>query len=166
MPLLKDGRLLEDPWHAVDNAAPLPAYGPVIVSLPRFQAERQALLERWAPLGVRLRNSDAIDALNGVVNRFALIALEFPRFSDGRAYSQARGLRERMGFAGELRATGDVLIDQALFMRRCGFDAYEIADAARAPRFVEAFRSFSVFYQPAGDGRAPVAALRRFASAA
>jgi uncharacterized protein (DUF934 family) len=166
MPLLKDGRLVEDPWRAVDDVAPLPVDAPLIVSLARFQAERQALLERWAPLGVRLRNSDAIEALTGVVNRFALIALEFPRFSDGRAYSQARGLRERMGFAGELRATGDVLVDQALFMRRCGFSAYEVADAALAPRFVEAFSSFSVFYQPAGDGIAPVATLRRFASAA
>ncbi|MBX3498496.1 MAG: DUF934 domain-containing protein [Alphaproteobacteria bacterium] len=166
MPLLKAGRLVEDPWRVVDDAAPLSASEPVIVSLARFQAERQTLLERWAPLGVKLRNSDAIDALAGVVNRFAVIALEFPKFSDGRAYSQARGLRERLGFAGELRATGDVLIDQALFMRRCGFDAYEIAEAARAPRFVEAFRTFSVFYQPAGDGSAPVAALRRYASAA
>ena len=93
------------------------------------------------------------------------IDLQFPKFTDGRAFSQARLLRGRLKFAGELRATGDVLIDQALFMRRCGFDAYEIADATRAPRFIEAFRTFSVFYQPAGDGRAPVSALRRFASA-
>ena len=99
-------------------------------------------------------------ALEGVER----IELNFPKFTDGRAYSQARVLRRR-GFAGELRATGDVLIDQALFMRRCGFDAYEIADAARAPRFISALKSFSVFYQPAGEGRAPVSALRRFASA-
>ena len=165
MPLLKDGRLVEDPWRVIDDASPLPASEPAIVSFARFQAERDALLARSAPLGVTLRNTDAIDALAGAVDRLELIALEFPKFSDGRAYSQARGLRERLGFAGELRVTGDVLIDQALFMRRCGFDAFEIADAARAPRFVEAFRTFSVFYQPAGDGRAPVSALRRFAAA-
>ena len=165
MPLLKDGRLVEDPWRPIDDVSPLPAREPAIVSFARFQAERDTLLARQAPLGVRLRNADPVDALSGVLDRLELIALEFPKFSDGRAYSQARGLRERLGYAGELRATGDVLIDQALFMRRCGFDAYEIADAARAPRFVEAMKSFSVFYQPAGDGRAPVAALRRFASA-
>jgi uncharacterized protein (DUF934 family) len=165
MPLLKDGRLVEDPWRVIDDASPLPASEPAIVSFARFQAERDALLARAAPLGVRLRNTDAADALAGVVDRLELIALEFPKFSDGRAYSQARTLRERLGYAGELRATGDVLIDQALFMRRCGFDAYEIADAARSPRFVAALETFSVFYQPAGDGRAPVAALRRFASA-
>lgn len=165
MPLLKDGRLVEDIWRVVDDAAPLPAGAPAIVSLARFQAERDTLLARDAPLGVRLRNTDAVDALSGVLDRLALIALEFPKFSDGRAYSQARGLRERLGFAGELRATGDVLIDQALFMRRCGFDAYEIADAGKAPRFSEAFKTFSVFYQPAGDGLTAVSALRRFASA-
>lgn len=165
MPLLKDGRLVEDPWRVVDDVSPLPASEPAIVSFARLQAERDVLLARSAPLGAKLRNTDAIDALAGVVDRLELIALEFPKFSDGRAYSQARALRERLGFAGELRATGDVLIDQALFMRRCGFDAYEIADAAKVPRFVEAFKTFSVFYQPAGDGRAPVSALRRFASA-
>lgn len=165
MPLLKDGRLVEDPWRVIDDVSPLPASEPAIVSFARLQVERDVLLARSAPLGVKLRNTDAIDALAGVVDRLELIALEFPKFSDGRAYSQARGLRERLGFVGELRATGDVLIDQALFMRRCGFDAYEIVDAARAPRFVAALKSFSVFYQPAGDGRAPVSALRRFASA-
>lgn len=165
MPLLKDGRLVEDPWRVIDDAAPLPASEPAIVSFARFQAERDVLLARGAPLGVKLRNTDAVDALAGAIDRLELIALEFPKFSDGRAYSQARSLRERLGFVGELRATGDVLIDQALFMRRCGFDAYEIADAAKAPRFIEAFKTFSVFYQPAGDGRAAVSALRRFASA-
>ena len=93
------------------------------------------------------------------------IDLSFPKFTDGRAYSQAFLLRRRLGFKGDIRATGDVLIDQAQFMRRCGFDAYEIADAGKAPRFIEAFKTFSVFYQPAGDGRAPVSALRRFAAA-
>jgi uncharacterized protein (DUF934 family) len=165
MPLLKDGRLVEDPWRVVDDAAPLPAVEPAIVSFARFQAERDRLLARAAPLGVRLRNTEAIDALAGALDRLELVVLEFPKFSDGRAYSQARGLRERLGFAGELRATGDVLVDQALFMRRCGFDAWEIADAAKAPRFVAAFATFSVFYQPAGDGRAAIPALRRFASA-
>lgn len=165
MPLLKDGRLVEDPWRLIDDVSPLPASEPAIVSFARFQAERDTLLARSAPLGVKLRNTDTVDVLTGAVDRLELIALEFPKFSDGRAYSQARTLRERLGFTGELRATGDVLIDQALFMRRCGFDAYEIADAARAPRFVEALKSFSVFYQPAGDGRASVSALRRFASA-
>jgi len=166
MPLLKEGRLVADPWRVVDDATPVPANEPVVVSLARFQSERAALLARVAPLGVTLRNTDPVDALAGVLDRLELIVLAFPKFSDGRAYSQARSLRERLGYAGELRATGDVLVDQALFMRRCGFDAYELADAARAPRFVEAFRTFSVVYQPAGDGRAPASALRRFAGRA
>src|SRR5439155_14573700 len=83
----------------------------------------------------------------------ALIALVFPKFSDGRAFSQARLLRERYGFRGELRATGQVLRDQFLFLLRAGFDAFEVTKDADAAAFTDAERRYSVFYQPTGDGR-------------
>lgn len=121
--------------------------------------------EAPAELSQVLQLANDADPLAVSLEGVERIELHFPKFTDGRAFSQAFLLRRRLGFQGDIRATGDVLIDQALFMRRCGFDAYEIADAAKVPRFVEAFKTFSVFYQPAGDGRAPVSALRRFASA-
>ena len=83
----------------------------------------------------------------------------FPAFRDGRAYSQARILRENLGFRGELRATGQVLRDQFLFMLRAGFDSFEVTKEVDAAAFVESTRRFDVFYQPTGDGRAT--ALRR-----
>jgi uncharacterized protein (DUF934 family) len=88
------------------------------------------------------------------------VALSFPTFKDGRAYSQARLLRERYGFRGELRATGQVLRDQLLFMHRAGFDAFELSKDADAPVFVQALTRYSLFYQPAGDGSLSVPAAR------
>ncbi len=89
-----------------------------------------------------------------------MIALEFPSFGDGRAYSYARLLRERHGYRGELRAVGNVLRDQALFMRRCGFDAFEVAEGTGIAGWREALGEISVFYQPTEDGRPATPALR------
>jgi len=85
----------------------------------------------------------------------------FPTFRDGRAYSQARLLRERYQFRGELRATGQVLRDQLLFLQRAGFDAFEVLKDADAAAFAEAVHRYSVFYQPTGDGRASTLTARR-----
>lgn len=167
MPLLADdGRLLDDPWAAVADDAPLPEAGPVLVSLDRFHAEREALLARGAPVGVRLRSHELAPRIGPDVGHLALIAIEFPTFRDGRGYSTARLLRERFGFAGELRAVGDVLRDQVLFMRRCGFDTFEAKDAAAAEGMKAAMSEFTVVYQPAGDGRVPAFRLRHAPGAA
>ncbi len=93
------------------------------------------------------------------LGHLALIALVFPKFRDGRAYSQARLLRERYSYRGELRATGDVLRDQFQFLLRAGFDSFEVKKPADARVFAEAAARYSVFYQPSADGRVP--ALRR-----
>jgi uncharacterized protein (DUF934 family) len=166
MPLLKDGALIDDPWLRPADDAPLPTDGPIVVSLARFAAERESLLARDAALGVLLKNTDAIDPMAPDLVRLRLIALEFPKFGDGRAYSQARLLRERYGFAGELRATGQVLPDQLHHMRRCGFDAFELARGEPLHAWRRAVHSFSAVYQPTGDGRVPVSALRRRLTAA
>lgn len=160
MPLIRDGRGVDDPWVAVADGAPLPDGVPVIVSLQRWQAERDLLVERNAPVGVRLKSSELADTIAADAGRLALIALEFPAFRDGRAYSTARLLRERHGFKGELRAVGQVLRDQFLFMQRCGFDAFEV-DEAQAAAWQQAIGEFSVFYQPTGDGRPSAVQLRQ-----
>jgi uncharacterized protein (DUF934 family) len=166
MPLLKDGALIDDPWQRLADDAPLPAGDAVIVSLARFATERDALLTRAAPLGVALGNTDAIEALAPDLAHPRLIALAFPKFGDGRAYTQARLLRERYGFTGELRATGQVLPDQLHHMRRCGFDAFELARGEPLLAWRRAVHSFSAIYQPTGDGRVPLSALRRRLTAA
>ncbi len=161
MPLLKNGRVGEDAWQKVPDDAPAPSDEPVVLSLARWQAERQNFLGRNAAIGVHLKNTDDVAALQPDLDRFGLIVLDFPKYTDGRAYSQARILRERLGYTGELRASGNVLLDQLLIMQRAGFDAFVIdrQDAEQAWR--KAQRAFNVFYQPTGDGRATISELRR-----
>jgi uncharacterized protein (DUF934 family) len=160
MSLLKNGRLVDDGYVAVADDAPLPANGAPLVSLTRWQRERDALRARNGSVGVRLPNAVAVEVIADDLDRLDVIALEFPKFNDGRAFSQARQLRERHGFRGELRATGQVLRDQLLFMTRCGFDAFEIAKGDPAAAWQRALAEFTVFYQPTGDGRTPAGALR------
>lgn len=104
-------------------------------------------------------NTEDVRALGDAVSGFSAVILDFPEFKDGRAYSQARLLRERLGFTGEIRARGAVVPDQALFMARAGFSALEIG--ARDPQpFLAALGAYTVFYQPAADDALPAHALR------
>jgi uncharacterized protein (DUF934 family) len=160
MPLIKGGRFIVDPWRHLDDAAPLPEGEAVTVSLKRWSSERDALYRQKDELGLRLPNDVPPTSLDRDIERLALIMLVFPRFTDGRAYSQARLLRTRLGFTGELRATGDVLRDQLLFMRRCGIDAFEVSERAIGENWLAAFEDFGLFYQPAEDARPWIARQR------
>ena len=160
MPLFRESGIVEDPWQKLDDDAPVPADGMVLVSFTRWREARAALLARRGPVGVALANTDPVEALASDAARLDLIALHFPKFSDGRAYSQARLLRERLGYQGELRATGNVLQDQALFMLRCGFDSFESDQKGFGEALARARKLFSVVYQPTEDGRTPVRCLR------
>jgi uncharacterized protein (DUF934 family) len=159
MQLVRAGEIVEDSYVRVLDDAPLPDGVPVLLTAPRFLAEAAALVQRTAPVGVIWPNDRKAVELAPWIDRLSLIALVFPKFKDGRAYSQARLLRERYGFRGELRATGDVLRDQFQFLLRAGFDAFEVKKPADAKVFAEAAARFSVFYQQSADGRLP--ALRR-----
>jgi len=160
MPLIKGDAFIDDPWIAVADEEALPEGAPAIVSLARWQAEREVLAGRNAPLGIRLRADQPPAEIAEDLDRFQVIALEFPIFGDGRAYSYARLLRERHGYRGELRAVGNVLRDQALFMRRCGFDSFEVAEGTSVEGWREALGEISVFYQPTEDGRPAAPGLR------
>lgn len=155
-----DGTRVEDPWSRLADDAPLPASGDVIVTLERWQTQREELAEHPGRLGLYLRAEQLAEAVADDIACFSLIALGFPKFSDGRPYSTARLLRERHGFSGELRAVGHVLRDQFLFLLRCGFDAFEVADGAAAAAWSRAIEEIAVFYQPAADRRRTVGHLR------
>lgn len=159
MPLVKSGQIVEDQFVRVPDDAPIPDGVPVIVSGARFLAEADDLVQRGIPVGVLWPNDRRVAELAPWLDRISLVALVFPKFRDGRAYSQARLLRERFGYRRELRATGDVLRDQFQFLLRAGFDAFEVKKPADAKAFTEAAARFTVFYQPSADGRLP--ALRR-----
>jgi uncharacterized protein (DUF934 family) len=166
MPLIKNGRVVEDRFVRILDDAPIPDGVAVIVPAARFLADAEDILRRDAPTGVEWPNNRAVAELEPYVDRLAAIVLAFPNFKDGRGYSQARQLRERYRFAGELRAAGQILRDQFLFLVRAGFDALEVKKPADAEAFAATLARYSVFYQPTGDARgaAPQRRLSRFAT--
>ncbi|HEX8011739.1 MAG TPA: DUF934 domain-containing protein [Casimicrobiaceae bacterium] len=133
--LIKEGAIVEDRWTLLREATSLahvPAAGPAIVPLALWLAARDVLRAR-GELGVWLKPADDPDLLAAHCRELPLIAIDFPQFTDGRGFSIGRLLRERYGFAGELRAIGDVLRDQLYYLRQCGFNAF----AVRADRDLE-----------------------------
>jgi len=159
MPLVKNGKISDDAFVHVADDAPLPPDGAILISAARFLEDPEAISRRLGKTGVVWPNNRDVDDLVPYLDRLAAVALVFPTFRDGRAYSQARLLRERFLYHGELRATGQVLRDQFVFMLRAGFDAFEVRKQADAEVFAQTAKRYSVFYQPTGDGR--VTALNR-----
>jgi uncharacterized protein (DUF934 family) len=159
MPLVKGGNIVNDAYLHMADDPELPDDGAILISAARFLEDPEGLLRRPGKLGVIWPNNRDVDDLLPWLDRLAVIALVFPTFRDGRAYTQARLLRERHGYRGELRATGQVLRDQFVFMLRAGFDAFEVKKQSDAEAFAATVKRYSVFYQPTGDGR--ITALHR-----
>jgi uncharacterized protein (DUF934 family) len=159
MPLVKNGKITADALARVADDSELPADGAILVSAVRFLGDPERLSGRAEGVGVIWPNNRDPVGLVPYLDRLAAVALVFPTFRDGRAYSQARLLRERHRYRGELRATGQVLRDQFLFMLRAGFDAFEVKKDSDAEAFANTVKRYSVFYQPTGDGR--ITALHR-----
>ena len=164
MPLIRveGGRAADadDAFVSVADDAPLPQAGGAIVSLARFIKDRDALLARNAPIGVRLKSDETPEGLGPDLARLSVIAIAFPKFADGRGFSWARMLRTRLGFTGEVRAVGDYLYDQVAYLVRVGFDAFEPAHGLTAVDFNRALAEMSYVYQPSTDGRKTVRELR------
>ncbi len=148
----------EDAFAAVADEDPIPA-GDVIVSLGRFMAEGENLLA-GRRVGVRIEPDEAVEDLAYDLSSLALVALSFPKFLDGRAFTAARLLRDRYGYEGEVRAVGEVLREQALHMVRCGFDAFAPADGADPEAWAAAAGRYRRVYQRASDDRTPIFELR------
>lgn len=161
MPTLIDrtGRR-DDAWQEfTGDAASLPAGASVLLPLAEWHANRAHWLGHAARVGVRLSPADAPAAIADDLDVLALVAIEFPAFTDGRGYSIARLLRERHGWKGELRAVGEVLRDQLFYLARCGFDTFALADGQSAEAALAAFADFSESYQ-SGVDRGPLFARR------
>jgi uncharacterized protein (DUF934 family) len=162
--LLRDGALVADEWRTADEwrAAGDGAAaegGPLMLGLSEFRAERERWLARAGRLGVILAPADDEQELVPDLARLALVAAEFPTVSEGRGYTQGRLLRERWGFAGELRARGAVRPDLVFLLARCGFNSFELPES-EFEGAVAALRTFSAAYQSSND-RGLGAALRR-----
>ena len=160
MALIRNAAVVDDPYADATGQETIPASGPVLVDFQQWQAHREQLLRRTAPVGVRLRSDQPPELIAADLPSLAMIALEFPVFRDGRAYSYARLLREQFGYSGEIRAVGDVLLEQLHFMERTGFDAFELESDDPLGDLQVASADFDVWYQPAADDRLSAIQLR------
>lgn len=166
MALWKNEAFVADAYQAVADDEALPE-GAVIVPLARYLTDREALLGRNAPVGVALAPADKLDAIIADLPRLAIISLAFPKFSDGRAFSTARLLRERHGYRGEIRATGDVLFDRIDHMARCGFDAFSIVNEPTIGALTAGKRPGGpLAYQPTGQDAPEADAVKPWRRAA
>jgi uncharacterized protein (DUF934 family) len=139
----------------------IPPAGKVIVPFPLWLAREEQLAPRLAAgeLGIWLESFELVEDLTASVadvNELPLIAVNFPRFADGRGFTIATLLRTRYGYRNELRAIGDVLRDQLFYMKRCGFDAFSVRSDRSADDALASLRDFSEPYQGAVDNPQPV----------
>lgn len=155
MPLIKQGAETANKWTYLESDDALPDGGAVTLPLARFVEESSTIKGRNIEVGVRLEPGDDAELLVPFLSDLALIEVNFPKYADGRGYSQAQLLRRRHKYAGELRAVGQVLQDQIFYMNRSGFDAYITARAGLS-RVMEALDEYSEVYQPAAGDRNPV----------
>ena len=148
MALIKDREVVRDTWRVLLPDEEIPEQGDVIVSLAVWQQQQSLLAMRDGLTGLWL---DAGDELCELGELPPLIAVHFTAFTDGRGYSIARLLRQRHGFAGELRAIGDILRDQLYELARCGFDSFALRKDQDVAEALRAFDDFSDAYQAAAD---------------
>ncbi len=140
---------VEDIWTKLEDADALPPSGAIIVSAKRWALERDALQPRRDAVGVIIAAGPDAHAQLAEAAARPLVALSFAKFVDGRAFSYAQLLRERHGFGGELRASGDVLLDEIPLMLRCGFDSFEVANAPTLRALERGhLPGGALFYQP------------------
>lgn len=161
MPLIRDGAFVADRFLFIPEGHAFPEDCGVMVTLARFQSERDALLAHHRPVAVRLSAGENPEVLKDDLPDIAAIALEFPVFKDGRSFSWARLLRERFGYKGEIRAVGHFLYDQLAFLVRVGFDAFDVRQDFRIEDFERAMGEMTYVYQPSVDRRKTVMQIRR-----
>ncbi len=146
MPLLKNKMFVTDTWTSLPDDAALPDNGDIVVSLPRLMADWDALARYTGLLGLRLTNTDKVEALAPFISQLALVILPFPAFVDGRSYSLARQLRLD-GYRGELRAEGNILPDQLQYMLQVGFDSFQVTERFALQDWQAAGHQMSLAYQ-------------------
>ena len=157
MKIINNRQVVEDSWQSIDDETAIEQLpgGKLIVSLAFWNEHKQALRQRGEALGIKLNPEDDVAVIAAELADFALVSLQFPAFRDGRAYSQARNLRQHHGYQGEIRASGNVLRDQLAFMERVGFNSFEIDSHQDINDGINAFNEISIKYQASSDEPLP-----------
>jgi uncharacterized protein (DUF934 family) len=146
MQIIKDREVVEDSWQHLADDADIVA-GDITVSFARWVEQKDVLAAQKGRLGIRVSGEDNLEDIVADLDKFALVVVLFPAFTDGRGYSKARLLRDRYGYEGEIRAQGDVLHDQLYYMTQCGINSFELANSNRLTEALAAFDDFSENYQ-------------------
>ncbi len=159
--LIKNRQIIDDEWVLIKEASQLEdlsAYSgqDLIIPLTIWREDRDRFLQRTGRTAVWLNSHEVPQALGTDLDKFEVIALNFPIFSDGRSYTSARELRSNLGFKGEIRAIGDVLRDQLFYMSRCGFDAFLMREDQNLENALSAFHDFTEGYQASVDRPIPL----------
>ena len=160
MPLLECGQIVRDSWQKLADDAALPS-APCILSLSRLQQDEAVRTAPHLRRGVALPVDQPAEVLAPYLDRLSLVAVNFPTFRDGRGFTQARSLRERLAFSGEIRATGNILPDQYAFLLRCGITTIEMPDGSDPAAWQKAADRFSFAYQPSVLKEPVLSGLRR-----
>ena len=162
--LYRNGQPAEDNWRPAPEEGYAPNGVPAVLTMKQWGEQREALTGRNQMLGIRIEPGEGLDPLLRDLGRFSLVALSFPKFTDGRSFSKAKMLRDEHGFVGEIRAVGDVLWDQLQLMIRCGFDAFEISHEPTLKALASGKKPFMTdFYQPGMGAETKAGATRAWA---
>ncbi len=148
MQLIKNQEIIKNGWVLIADNVPIPDQGRIIVTLQRFKSLMATDLSPIVHLGVSVTNTDDISFLQNEFHRIDLIRLNFPAFTDGRAFSQARILRHQLKFEGDIRISGEFILDQVHFLEKCGATSFEVADDVGLENWIRVTRSLNYSYQP------------------
>lgn len=146
MKIIKDHQIIENTWTFIDDDHELIEHD-ISVTLKRWKKDAARILSRQQKQGVRLYPSDAVSDLASDLEKIDLVELDFPVFKDGRGFSQARLLRDRFHFQGEIRATGNFMVDQIYYLSKVGVNAFEVKNDQLLDTALAALNDFSVSYQ-------------------
>ena len=154
--IIKDREIVEDTYTLVTEAGQLPDVGDALIDAAIWEELQPQLPGRTGKIGIKVTGDTEIDQLPANVQELDLIAIEFPVFRDGRGYSLARIIRERLGYGGELRACGDVLRDQLFYLQRCGFNSFETREDRCIEDALNGLTDFTVTYQADAFEKRPI----------
>jgi uncharacterized protein (DUF934 family) len=146
MPLLKAQGFESDGWTLLGMEDAVPSRGDIAIPWARLTRDWESLVKHDGRLGVLFPNNEKVAALTLYLPRLALIVLNFPAFNDGRSFSIARQLRLD-GYAGEIRAAGNVMPDLLQFMLQVGFDAFEVSERFPSEFWIKSLKRMSLTYQ-------------------
>lgn len=154
--LLKDDAVVDNSWQILSADADELPQGDILVSIGQWQAQQATLSNHSSAVGVWIDSHEEIEDFAESLVNLPVIAINFPKFADGRGFSLARLLRERYGYGGEIRAIGDVIRDQLFFMQRCGFNAFVFDSEIDLGEAIKSLQDFSDAYQVAADQPQPL----------